>query len=196
MTTISPAPIAMPAAPDASTRAASGGAVIRPLEREAATVEALAALLVATVAGGGSVGFMDPLPAETARRFWEGALAAAGRGERSVLGAFVGDELAATVTLVTGLPENQPHRAEIAKMMTAPAHRGRGLASALLAEAERLAVAQGRTLLVLDTAEDGGASGLYERHGFVHAGTIPGYALKPQGGLTGTRLYWKRIGAG
>ncbi|MBS7541084.1 GNAT family N-acetyltransferase [Ancylobacter lacus] len=161
-----------------------------------ATVEALAALLVATVAGGGSVGFMHPLASEAARRFWEGALAAAGRGERTVLGAFVGEELAATVTLVTGLPENQPHRAEIAKMMTAPAHRGRGLASALLVEAERRAVAQGRSLLVLDTAEEGGASRLYERHGFVHGGTIPDYALKPQGGLTATRLYWKRIGGG
>jgi ribosomal protein S18 acetylase RimI-like enzyme len=47
---------------------------------------------------------------------------------------------------------------------------------------------------MLDTASDGGAARLYERHGFVFAGEIPDFALKPQGGLTGTRLYWKRIG--
>ena len=95
---------------------------------------------------------------------------------------------------VIAAPAN-PHRGEIAKMMTRVSHRGRGIASALLGEAERLAVAHGRTLLVLDTATDGGASALYERMGFVFAGEIPDYALKPHGGLTGTRLYFKRVGA-
>ena len=72
-------------------------------------------------------------------------------------------------------------------------HRGRGVATALVYEAERLAVERGRTLLVLDTAVDGGASGLYERLGFQLTGIIPDYALKPHGGLTGTMIYWKRI---
>ena len=65
----------------------------------------------------------------------------------------------------------------------------------MLAKAEALAAAKGRTLLTLDTASEEGASALYEKRGFSYAGEIPDYALKPHGGLTGTRLYWKRIGA-
>lgn len=169
--------------------------LIRPLGPEPALIDALAALLVETVAGGGSVGFMHPLSVEKATAFCRTTLEAAARGERIVLGAFLEEELAGTVTLQLALPENQPHRAEIAKMMTRPAWRGRGIASALLREAERLALVRGRTLLVLDTAADGGASGLYEKHGFIRAGEIPDFALKPQGGLTATWLYVKRLNA-
>ena len=156
--------------------------------------EALSALMIEVVANNGSVSFMHPLEPERARAFWKGALAAADRGERMILGAFDGELLAGTVTLLLDCPPNQPHRAEIAKMMTRPSHRKRGIASALLREAERLAVEQKRTLLVLDTATIDGASRLYERHGFTFAGEIPDYALTPFGELTGTRLYWKRIG--
>ena len=155
---------------------------------------ALGALLVETVAHGGSVSFMHPLAPDAARTFWEGALAAAARGERIVLGAIDGKELAGTVTLLLDCPPNQPHRAEIAKMMTRVSHRNRGVATALLQAAEALAVQHGRTLLVLDTATEDGASRLYEKMGYVQAGEIPDYALKPHGGLTGTLIYWKRIG--
>lgn len=154
----------------------------------------LSEMLVEVVAHGGSVSFMHPLSPEAAGAFWDGSLAAAARGERVILGAWHGDTLAATVSLLLDCPPNQPHRAEIAKMMTRPEWRGRGLASALLREAESLAVRQGRTLLVLDTASDGGAAPLYERLGFTLAGEIPEFALKPHGGLTGTKIYWKRIG--
>lgn len=167
---------------------------IRPLSAETQTIEALAALLVATVANGGSVSFMHPLPIAEARRFWESSLSAAERGERMVLGAFDGETLVSTVTLILDCPPNQPHRAEIAKMMTHPGYRGRGAAAMLLREAERLAATRGRTLLNLDTASEDGASPFYERMGYRYAGEIPDYALKPHGGLTGTRIYWKRIG--
>ena len=130
---------------------------------------------------------------QTAEAFWRDALAAADRGERIVLGAFDGEELIGTVTLVLNLAQNQPHRAEIAKMMTRISHRHRGIATALLREAERIAIERGRWLLVLDTAEDEGAAGLYERMGFQLTGLIPDYALKPHGGLTGTLIYWKRL---
>ena len=113
-----------------------------------------------------------------------------------MLGAWGGEGLVATVSLLLDCPPNQPHRAEIAKMMTRRSHRGRGIAGALMRTAEALAVARSRTLLVLDTASEEGASGLYEALGFVFAGEVPDYALKPHGGLTGTRIYWKRIGAG
>jgi ribosomal protein S18 acetylase RimI-like enzyme len=136
---------------------------------------------------------MHPLSREAASRFWQGSLAAADRGERIVLGAFDRDTLIGTVTLLLDLPPNQPHRAEIAKMMTRLNHRHRGVATALLRTAEQIAIDRGRTLLVLDTAVEDGASALYERVGFQLAGIIPDYALKPHGGLTGTMIYWKRL---
>jgi ribosomal protein S18 acetylase RimI-like enzyme len=166
---------------------------IAPLTATPAILDALVEILVETVAAGGSVTFMHPLAPDAARGFWMGALAAADRGERIVLGAFEGERLTGTVTLVLDCPPNQPHRAEIAKMMVRVRDRGRGIASALLRAAERLAVERARTLLVLDTASDGGAAGLYERLGFTLAGEIPDYALKPQGGLTGSMIYWKRL---
>ena len=166
------------------------------------TIAMLSEILIETVANGGSVSFMHPLAVDTASGFWRGALAAADRGERVVLGAWSGGVLAGTVTLLLDCPPNQPHRAEIAKLMTSLkrdlkliAQRGRGVAMALMRAAEALAVARGRRLLVLDTATDGGASRLYERLGFTLTGEIPDYALKPHGGLTGTLIYWKRIGA-
>ncbi|WP_029478000.1 GNAT family N-acetyltransferase [Deinococcus frigens] len=154
----------------------------------------LAAMLVETVAQGGSVGFMHPLTPEDAATFWDGAQAAAERGERIILGGWNGPQLIGTVTLILNTPPNQPHRAEIAKMMTRPEWRGQGVATALLGRAEALAVEHGRTLLVLDTASDEGTAGLYESAGYSFAGELPGYALKPHGGLTGTWLYWKRVG--
>jgi ribosomal protein S18 acetylase RimI-like enzyme len=168
---------------------------IAPLTASPEIRAALSALLIETVASGGSVSFMHPLAPHEADAFWQDSLAAADRGERIVLGAFDREDLIATVTLLLALPPNQPHRAEIAKMMTRLSHRGRGVARALISEAEGIAVARGRTLLVLDTAVDDGASWLYERMGFSLSGIIPDYALKPHGGLTGTMIYWKRIGA-
>jgi ribosomal protein S18 acetylase RimI-like enzyme len=159
------------------------------------TIAALAAIIVEVVANGGSVSFMHPLAPDVAADFWAKSLAAADAGKRVVLGATVGGELAGTVTLDLDTPPNQPHRADIAKLMTRMRHRGRGVAKALMLEAERIAVADGRTLLTLDTAAEDGAAGLYESLGFEFAGAIPDYAHKPLGGLTATLLYFKRIGA-
>jgi ribosomal protein S18 acetylase RimI-like enzyme len=170
------------------------GLVIRPLAASPEVIAQLSRLLIEAVADGGSVSFMYPLARDKAHAFWAASLASAAAGERVVFGAWDEEKLVGTITLVTGLPENQPHRAEIAKMMVAVRHRGQGIAAALLAAAEAEALRLGRTHLMLDTASDGGAAGLYEKHGFVFAGEIPDYALKPQGGLTGTRFYWKRIG--
>jgi ribosomal protein S18 acetylase RimI-like enzyme len=171
------------------------GITIAPLTDRPHIRRALSELLVETVAHGGSVSFMHPLAPETADGFWRDSLASAARSERVVLGAFDDGNLVATVTLLLDLPPNQPHRAEIAKMMTKPSHRHRGIATALMRAAEQLALERGRTLLVLDTAVDDGASGLYHRLGFNLTGIIPDYAMKPYGGLTGTMIYWKRIAA-
>lgn len=168
---------------------------IAPLEDIPEIRGALREILVETVANGGSVSFMHPLAPGAADQFWAGSLAAAGRGERVVLGAFDDGSLVGTVTLLLDFPPNQPHRAEIAKLMTRVSHRRRGVASALMRAAERLAVERARTLLVLDTAAEGGAAPLYEGLGYTLTGVIPDYALKPHGGLTGTLIYWKRPGA-
>jgi len=169
---------------------------IEVLNHSAKIHDMLAGLLVGTVAAGGSVSFMHPLAPEAAGAFWQKSLAAAARGERVVLGAWHGEMLAGTVTLLLDFPPNQPHRAEIAKLMTRVDQRGKGVATRLMRAAEALAVERGRTLLVLDTASEEGASGLYEKLGFTLTGEIPDFALKPHGGLTGTLIYWKRIGTG
>jgi ribosomal protein S18 acetylase RimI-like enzyme len=162
-----------------------------------ASVETLAQLsevLIEVVANGGSVSFMHPLGSVAAETYWTDALAAQARNERVVLGAWEGDVLVGTVTLLLDFPANQPHRAEIAKLMTRLDYRGRGVATSLMQAAETIAVELGRTLLVLDTAVDGGAGSMYHRLGFTLTGEIPDYAFKPHGGLTGTLIFWKRIG--
>jgi ribosomal protein S18 acetylase RimI-like enzyme len=166
---------------------------ICPLSPDPGVVAALAAILTEVVADGGSVSFMHPLEPAVAAEFWRRSLAAAAGGGRVVLGARVAGELVATVTLDLATPDNQRHRAEIAKLMTRPSHRGRGFARALMQEAERLAALAGRTLLTLDTAEEDGAAELYESIGYERAGRIPDYARKPHGGLTATILYFKRL---
>jgi ribosomal protein S18 acetylase RimI-like enzyme len=167
---------------------------IAPLNASPQIRSALSEILVEAVADGGSVSFMHPLALEVADTFWEGSLAAAARGERVVLGAFDEESLVGTVTLLLDCPPNQPHRAEVAKLMTRISHRGRGVAKALMRDAERVAIERARTLLVLDTAAEGDAATLYEGLGFKLAGVIPDYALKPYGGLTATMIYWKRPG--
>jgi ribosomal protein S18 acetylase RimI-like enzyme len=169
---------------------------IAPLASAPQIVESLADLLIETVAHGGSVSFMHPLAPKDAAAFWAASLAAADARARVVLGARRGDALVGTVTLDLATPPNQPHRADIAKLMTRVRDRGRGVGTALMREAERIAIERGRTLLTLDTAAEDGAAGLYERLGFEFAGAIPDYAFKPLGGLTATLLYFKRIGPG
>ena len=157
--------------------------------------KALSEILIEVVANGGSVSFMHPLEIEAADSFWGNSLAAAARGERVVLGAFHRKDLVGTVTLLLDCPPNQPHRAEIAKLMTRVNYRRKGVAKMLMHAAERIAIEKKRTLLVLDTATEDGAAKFYESIGYNFVGEIPGYALKPHGGLTGTRIYWKRPGS-
>jgi ribosomal protein S18 acetylase RimI-like enzyme len=166
---------------------------ITALRNAAQTRELLSEILIEVVANGGSVSFMHPLDSAAADAYWDDALAAADRAERVIMGAWDGDVLVGTVTLLLALPPNQPHRAEVAKLMTRLSHRGRGIATALMRAVETVAADRGRTLLVLDTAVDGGAAALYPRLGFTLTGEIPDYAFKPHGGLTGTLIFWKRI---
>ncbi len=162
------------------------------LAPEPAVVERLAEILCAVVAAGGSVHFMHPVAPDAAAAYWRDALADPGR---IVLGGFVDGRLVGTVTLWLDTPPNQPFRAEIWKLMTDPVARRQGVARALMLEAERLAVAHGRSLLNLDTASEGGAGPLYESLGWTRAGQIPAYAYKPHGGLVATTIYYKQLRA-
>jgi ribosomal protein S18 acetylase RimI-like enzyme len=165
------------------------------LRSDPRVVAELSALLVEAVAHGASVSFMHPLAPEVASAFWTRSLQGAEEGSRVVLGALEDARIVGTVTLLLDTPPNQPHRGEIAKLISRVSHRGRGVGRALMLEAERIACQRGRTLLTLDTAEHDGAGPLYEKLGFTKAGVIPDYALQPHGGLCATVYYWKRIGA-
>jgi GNAT superfamily N-acetyltransferase len=160
-----------------------------------ALVETLADILIDSVEGGASVGFMLPLPRARALAFWEAALAGAARGERILLvaedeatGAVVG-----TVQVVLAMPDNQPHRADVAKMQVRRSARRRGVGEALVRAAEAAAREAGKTLLVLDTVTGSDADRLYTRLGWQRCGEIPGYALWPQGGLCSTTIFYRDL---
>jgi GNAT superfamily N-acetyltransferase len=160
-----------------------------------ALAEALADITIDVVEGGASVGFMLPLTRERARQFWNRALASATRGERILL---VAEDLTTgrfdgTVSLLLDMPDNQPHRADIAKMQVHRRARRRGLGAALMRAAEDAAREAGKTLLVLDTLTGSDADRLYTSLGWLRVGDIPDYALLPEGGLCSTTYFYRRL---
>src|SRR5947209_14649154 len=157
-------------------------------------VEALADLLIDCVEGGASVSFMHPLSRDRALRFWQRVADGVAAGQRAVLVAEDTHGICGTVQLLLDLPENQPHRADVAKMLVHRRVRRQGLGAALMRAAEATARDCGKTLLVLDAVTDGDAARLYERLGWVRVGEIPGYALWPRGGLCGTTYYYRELG--
>jgi GNAT superfamily N-acetyltransferase len=169
--------------------------IIRTLDPAAGTdlLPGLAALMVEAVAGGASIGFMAGFDQACALAWWRGRLAAAAQGEVQILVALDDGGIIGSVSLLPAAMPNQPHRADIAKMMVAKRTRGRGVGAALLTAVEALAVAQGRTTLVLDTISGSAAARLYERAGWEKVGDIPAYALMPDGEMAPTTFYTKRL---
>lgn len=169
-------------------------ATIRRLDTvDDAQVQALADLLVDCVANGASVGFMHPLEKATAIAFWRRVADGVASGERALLIAEDETGVVGTVHLILALPENQPHRADLTKMLVHPRARRRGLGAALMEAAEELARDCGRTLLVLDTVTGSDAERLYARLGWVRVGEIPEFALLSHGGLWGTTVFYKKL---
>jgi GNAT superfamily N-acetyltransferase len=160
---------------------------------DAAQIGELAGLLIDCVEGGASVSFMLPLPLDRAVAFWRRVAQGVAAGERALLVAEDAQGLCGTVQLVLEQPDNQPHRADLAKMLVHRRARRHGLGAALMREAEDIARECGKTLLVLDTAS-ADAERLYERMGWEKVGVIPGYALLPQGGLCQTTVYYRNLG--
>ncbi|MFC1457584.1 GNAT family N-acetyltransferase [Microvirga arabica] len=162
-----------------------------------AQIGALSAVLIDCVEGGASVSFMLPLTQERADTFWQGVAEGVAAGERILLvaqdpssGMIVG-----TVQVILKQPENQPHRADIAKMLVHNQARRRGVGAALMRAAEEAAAKAGKIVLVLDTVTGGDAERLYERVGWVKSGIIPNYALWPRGGFCDTTVFYKQISA-
>jgi ribosomal protein S18 acetylase RimI-like enzyme len=153
----------------------------------------LADVLIDCVEGGASVSFMRPMTRAKALAFWQRIDGCMARGERALLVAEDSPGVVGTVQLVLDLPENQPHRADLSKLLVHRRARRRGVAEALMRESEALARAEGRSLLVLDTASDTAAR-LYARLGWVDCGSVPRYALLPDGAPCATTFFYRDLG--
>jgi len=169
--------------------------MIRSLSAEEAAeqVPALSRVLIDCVEGGASVSFMLPMTWDKADAFWRSVAEGVAAGERILLVAEDGGEILGTVQVILKQPENQPHRADIAKMLVHRKARRRGLGAALMRAAEDAAGRAGKTVLVLDTVTGSDGERLYARLGWQRVGVIPNYALWPQGGLCDTTYFHKQI---
>jgi GNAT superfamily N-acetyltransferase len=165
-----------------------------PASEAAGCVEGLADVLLDCVEGGASVSFMLPIARETAVNFWRGVADGVERGERVLLvaqdstGRIVG-----TVHMITSLPENQPHRADVAKLLVHRQARGSGVAQRLMIALEDAARDHGKSVLVLDTVTGGDAERLYQRLGWQRVGVVPHYALMPTGEPCATTFFYKHV---
>ena len=153
----------------------------------------LSAILIACVAEGAGVSFLPPLAPETARTFWAGTARDVAAGDKILLAGWVDGILAGTVTLAVRMPQNQPHRAEVAKLLVDPAARRSGLARRLMARLEQEALAVGRPHLMLDTRAGDRAEALYRSMGWNELGIVPGHALSKDGIFEDTVFFWKKI---
>jgi GNAT superfamily N-acetyltransferase len=156
-------------------------------------VAGLADVLLDCVAAGASVGFMASLTRAEAEHFWRRVSADVAAGRRALLVAEDGAGVCGTVQLLLDLPDNQPHRADLCKMLVHRRARRRGLGAALMSAAEQLARDYGRSLLVLDAVTDGDAARLYTRLGWTRVGDVPGFALYPDGRECGTTFFYRRV---
>jgi GNAT superfamily N-acetyltransferase len=163
---------------------------------DAATAKAalgeLADVLTDCVEGGASVSFMLPFGRSDAQMFFEKVIASVERGETVLVAAKLDGRIIGTVQLGLDMPPNQPHRADIKKLLVHRSARKHGIGAALMARAEEEAKTRGRTLLVLDTAS-GDAERLYARSGWQRVGIVPDYAMWPGGGFCDTTFFWKRL---
>jgi len=155
-------------------------------------VQELAELLIDCVEGGASVSFMQPLPRPKALEFWRSVADRVVKGERALLVAEEEGVVVGSVQLILDQPENQPHRADLSKMLVHRRARRRGVGAALLHAAESVARDCGKSLLVLDTAS-GDAERLYASLGWQRVGVIPGFALLPLGGLCDTTVFYRQL---
>jgi GNAT superfamily N-acetyltransferase len=160
----------------------------------AASIDALAEVLIDCVHGGASVGFMQSLTLDQAKEFWSSVANGVTRGERILLIARDSDgQIIGTVQLVVAQPPNQPHRADVAKMLVHRCARRRGIAQILMVAIDDAARSADKSVLVLDTVTGGDAERLYTRCGWQQVGVVPNYALFPDGTLCATTFFYKHL---
>ena len=183
----------LPSAAPSSTPSSGPRPVARRIfSVDGAQLEGLAEVLMDCVAGGASVGFMSPMSRERALAFWQRIAAEVAEGGRALMIAEDEHGIVGTVQLVLAQPDNQPHRADLSKMLVHRRARRQGVGAALMVAAERVASEVGKSLLVLDTASPD-AERLYERSGWLRSGTVPDFALLPGGGLCDTTFFYRRV---
>lgn len=172
------------------------GIVVQRLDAAAAASaeRRLGGVLKACVDGGAAISFLPPLSDEAACSYWHGVSSGVGRGMRILLVAWAEGAMVGTVQFDLAMPPNQPHRAELQKLMVLPEWRRHGIAAALMRAAEHEATIAGRALLTLDTRAGDSGEQLYRSLGWTEAGCIPDYAMNPDGTFHDTLLFWKRIG--
>jgi GNAT superfamily N-acetyltransferase len=157
------------------------------------SVPALTDLLIDCVEGGASVGFLAPLRRERAAAFWQGIAAAVERGERLLFVAEIDGDIVGSAQLVVAQPDNQPHRADVSKMLVHRRARRRGIGRELLAAIDDAARNAGKHVLVLDTVTGSAADRLYTDCGWQRVGEIPRYALMPDGTYCATTYFYKHL---
>ena len=153
----------------------------------------LADVLVDCVEGGASVSFMSPFSHQQALAFFRKVTGSVASGDTVLLAARLDGRIVGTVQLGLDTPPNQPHRADIKKLLVHRSFRGHGVGAALMAQAEEEAKRRGRWLLVLDTVPGENGYRLYLRAGWTQTGLVPNYALFPDGRLCDTAIMWKRL---
>ncbi|MFJ1626395.1 GNAT family N-acetyltransferase [Marinilactibacillus psychrotolerans] len=151
--------------------------------------EGLVTLFQEVVANGASMNFLYPMRYETALHYWNNVLS---KNVRLFI-AIVDKEVVGSVQLHLSDKENGQHRAEIAKLMTHPKARRKGVAKLLLQHVLKVAKQEGRTLLLLDTEKDGPANKLYQSEGFILYGEIPAYSQDPFGIYKYGNCYYKLL---
>jgi GNAT superfamily N-acetyltransferase len=156
-------------------------------------VAALAGVLLDCVQGGASVSFMASLTKAEAESFFEKAVDGVQRGERILLAAFIDSQLVGTVQIILATPPNQPHRADVAKLLVLRSARKQGVGARLMESVDEASRLAGKTLLVLDTVTGDSAERLYSRLGWNKVGVIPNYALYPDGRYCDTTVFWKQV---
>ena len=158
-----------------------------------AVLEQLASVLLDCVEGGASVSFMAPFTQEQGLAFFRKVANSVVAGDTVLLAAKLDGKIIGTVQLGLDTPPNQPHRADVKKMLVHRSSRGRGVGADLMARVEAEARKLGRWLLVLDTVPGDNGYRLYRRAGWTESGIIPDYAMFPDGRLCDTALFWKRL---
>ena len=158
-----------------------------------AAIPELAGVLADCVAGGASVGFLEGFGVANGALYFKGVFESVADGNTILLAARDGRRIVGTVQLGLDTMPNQPHRADLKKLLVHRAARGKGVGEALMTAAETVARREGRRLLTLDTVTESNGWRLYKRLGWQRVGAIPDYALFPNGDFCETTYFYKRI---